>query len=120
MALTRMIKVARLGEQQGQIRSIDNHARSTDKNAPLRPLWTGRAGRLMSRLTDRSTMHSQYIEGLKFFLYVLVVSHVLGCLFYLLATLEFIDCKLPEQGTDDYEAWTWREWCHLPPVWLTT
>ena len=42
----------------------------------------------MSRLTDRSTMHSQYIEGLKFFLYVLVVSHVLGCLFYLLATLE--------------------------------
>jgi Ca2+-binding EF-hand superfamily protein len=50
----------------------------------LKVLRLARAGPLISRLTAHMTAHSAYINALKFFLYVVVVAHVLACLFYMI------------------------------------
>ena len=44
----------------------------------LKVLRLSRAGPLMTRLTSHLTIHSAYIDAGKFFLYVVVVAHVLA------------------------------------------
>jgi hypothetical protein len=47
-----------------------------------------RASRLIDRLTANGTMHSGYIEAGKFFMYVVMVGHLLACFFYLWPVLQ--------------------------------
>ena len=46
-----------------------------------------RASRLINRLTATWTTDTAYIEAIKFFIYVLIVAHVLACIFFLFPAL---------------------------------
>ena len=49
----------------------------------LRVLRVMRAGGLIDRLFQAKAWKTGYIEGVKFFLYVAVVAHLLACFFYI-------------------------------------
>ena len=53
----------------------------------LKVLRLARASRLINRLTATWTLHTAYIEALKFFFYVFMVGHLLASFFYMWPTL---------------------------------
>mmetsp|Transcript_21988 Transcript_21988/g.43694 ORF Transcript_21988/g.43694 Transcript_21988/m.43694 type:complete len:834 (+) Transcript_21988:37-2538(+) len=59
--------------------------------------------RLLQRLTASWTIHTGYIEALKFFFYVFIVAHFLGCFFYFLPELwKYTECV----PSDPIEEWS--------------
>jgi hypothetical protein len=54
----------------------------------LKVLRLARASRLINRLTSTLSVHTGYIEALKFFMYVGIVAHLLACFFYLWPVLK--------------------------------
>jgi len=76
----------------------------------LKVLRLARAGPLISRLTQHMTAHSAYINAAKFFLYVIVVAHVLACLFYMIPILFECD-SLHGEVTDNGEVWNSNHSC---------
>ena len=83
----------------------------------LRVLRLAQAGRLISRLTSRRAVHTDYIDALKFFMYVTVVAHLLACFFYLWPMLS--TCDEDEHSADEAFAvpdettlgWHWKDNC---------
>ena len=57
----------------------------------LKVLRLARASRLINRLTATWTLHTAYIEALKFFFYVFMVGHLLASFFYMWPTLMTCD-----------------------------
>lgn len=53
----------------------------------IRVMRLAKAARIIQRLTANWTIHTTYIETLKFFIYSSVCAHVLACLFWILPTL---------------------------------
>ena len=49
----------------------------------IRVFRLAKAARIIKRLTSDWVIHTTYIEAMKFFLYSIVVAHVLGCLFWI-------------------------------------
>ena len=76
----------------------------------LKVLRLARAGPLISRLTAGGTAHSAYINAAKFFLYVIVVAHVLACLFYMIPIL-FECTSLHGEKTENGEVWNSNHTC---------
>jgi Ca2+-binding EF-hand superfamily protein len=82
--LIRWIRCGSSLECTGALRDLND---TTAIAKMLKVLRLARAGPLISRLTAHMTAHSAYINALKFFLYVVVVAHVLACLFYMVPIL---------------------------------
>ena len=53
-----------------------------------------RAGRIIKRITQSSTIHTKFIDAINFFLYVVIVCHLLACLFYLLPKV--LSCQIDQ------------------------
>ena len=60
-----------------------------------------RASRLIDRLTANWTTHSGYIEATKFFIYVIIVGHILGCFFFLWPVLMSSDSGYVSDGYEE-------------------
>jgi hypothetical protein len=74
-----------------------------------------RTGRLLDSLTTSWTIHTGYVEAMKFVIYVLVVAHILACFFFMVP--EFFDepvgpgCAAGDHQLDGvtcYYADSWR------------
>ena len=83
----------------------------------LKVLRLSRAGPLMTRLTSHLTIHSAYIDAGKFFLYVVVVAHVLACLFYMIPILSI--CDFQDTFGDDELPVLDRNHSCIPTSWRT-
>ena len=77
----------------------------------LKVLRLARAGPLISRLTAHMTSHSAYINALKFFLYVVVVAHVLACLFYMIPIIFECEALLESPAEDGPELFNTNHTC---------
>lgn len=95
----------------GSLRPVNDYASLTRM---LKVLRLARAGRLMSNLTSHTTVHSVYVDACTFFLYVLVIAHVLACSFYMVPILFSCD--------DEHEqvagVWNMNYTC-MPTSWRT-
>ena len=70
----------------------------------LKVLRLTRSGRIIKRLTMTWTVHTKFIDAFNFFLYVLVVCHLLACLFYMIPMYVF--CPIDHKG-----AWPYNRPC---------
>ena len=57
----------------------------------VKVLRLARMGRLIGKLTATWTLHTGFIEAVKFFIYVLIVAHLQACFFYLWP--ELMNCE---------------------------
>jgi hypothetical protein len=76
-----------------------------------------RVGRLMSRLSAQMTIDTGWIEGGKFLIIVLVVSHILACLFYMVPTIVECDARdfdLALRDVPGHLVW-WDKWWAARP-----
>jgi hypothetical protein len=64
----------------------------------LRVLRLAKVSRLINRLTSKRSVHTDFIDAMKFFMYVSVVAHVLACFFYLWPVL--MSCKMDRKLAD--------------------
>ena len=74
-----------------------------------------RAGRIIKRITTTWTVHTRYIDAVNFFMYVVVVCHLLACLFFLWPLLNV--CSIDKAVADgifldptyDAVGWVWDD-----------
>jgi hypothetical protein len=95
----------------GDQRSVNDAASLTRM---LKVLRLARAGPLLSNLTSRMTVHSVYIDAGAFFLYVIVIAHVLACFFYMIPIL--FTCDDPHEQVEG--TWNMNHTC-MPTSWRT-
>lgn len=81
----------------------------------VKVLRLARAGRIIKRLTMGLTVHTKFIDAINFFVVVLVVCHLLGCMFYVWPAV--MDCEPDEPqnrtadaafGEPDHSAHGWH------------
>jgi hypothetical protein len=83
----------------------------------LKVLRLARADRLIQRLTAKMSVHTDYIDAFKFFVYVSVVCHLLACFFFLWPLI--MACPIDELVADaafaspsaSTQGWHWHETC---------
>ena len=83
----------------------------------LRVLRLARVSRLINRLTSKRSTHTDYIDAMKFFMYVAVVAHLLACFFYLWPVLQ--SCEMDRTLADaaflsptaSTSGWYWYNSC---------
>lgn len=97
----------------GDLRSLNDYASLMRMFKVLR---LARAGPLLANLTAHTTVHSVYVDAGTFFLYVLVVGHVLACFFYMIPILFPESCKDPHEYVES--AWNTNYTC-MPTSWRT-
>eukprot|EP01048_Picozoa_sp_COSAG05_P015153 COSAG05_NODE_1794_length_4078_cov_2.720784_2_plen_641_part_00 len=97
----------------GDLREVNDYSALTRM---LKVLRLARAGPLLSRLSGNLTVHSAYLSAAIFFLYVLVVAHVLACLFYMIPIL--FECAEVNGTVNDIEVTDYNYTC-MPTSWRT-
>ena len=95
----------------GSLRHVNDY---TSLTRMLKVLRLARAGPLMANLTSHMTVHSAYVDAGMFFLYVIVVAHVLACFFYMIPIL--FSCDDTHEQIEG--VWNMNYTC-MPTSWRT-
>jgi hypothetical protein len=80
---------------------VDSVLAQSDMVSMLRLLKVfrlARAGRIIKRITQTMTIHTKFIDAVNFFIYVMIVCHLLACFFYILPRV--VSCQIDQAAAD--------------------